>query len=56
MVENDMKECCRRALEGKLRTIRAGYTSFPVIKDLPCPVCREIIKVRVYEKPRESRT
>ncbi len=47
------KECCRKTLEHKLKTIRESYASFPVIKDMACPVCREIIKIRVYERPEE---
>jgi hypothetical protein len=44
------KPCCEKSLEEQCKHIRNNYISFPVIKDLPCPVCREIIQVRVYDK------
>jgi len=31
--------------------IRKYFTSFPVIKDVPCDECREIIEIRVYGQP-----
>ncbi len=45
------KECCRRTRERWMRRIRAHFTSFPVIKDVPCDQCREILEIRVYEFP-----
>ena len=33
------------------RRIRLYYSSFPVIKDVPCDGCRRILKLRVYEVP-----
>ena len=42
------KECCRRTRERWMRRIRAHFTSFPVIKDVPCDQCREILEIRVY--------
>ncbi len=47
------KECCKKTLEQRLKTIRESYSSFPVIKDIACPVCREIVKIRVYKRPEE---
>ena len=47
----DTKECCRRTRERWERQIRAYYVSFPVIKDVPCEECKEILAVRVYSKP-----
>ena len=41
-------ECCRRTRERWLERIRAYYTSFPVIKDVPCDTCRAILEIRVY--------
>jgi len=38
----------RRPRERWLVRIRAHFTSFPVIKDVPCDECREIIEIRVY--------
>jgi hypothetical protein len=31
--------------------IRGCFTSFPVIKDVPCDRCRAIIEIRVYDHP-----
>ncbi len=45
------KECCRRTRERWLKRIAAYFTSFPVIKDVPCDQCREILELRVYERP-----
>jgi hypothetical protein len=44
------KDCCRRTRERWLRRIRACFTSFPVIKDVPCDTCREIIEIRVFDR------
>jgi hypothetical protein len=54
MAEENLSQCCKQTLERKLRIIRAAYTSFPVIKDIACPICRKIIKIRVYEKGEEA--
>jgi hypothetical protein len=45
------KECCRRTREQWERRIRAYYVSFPVIKNVPCDGCREILEIRVFETP-----
>ena len=42
------KDCCRRTRERWLARIRSHFTSFPVIKDVPCDECRAIIEIRVY--------
>jgi hypothetical protein len=49
-----LKPCCEKTQNIWLKHIRDNYTSFPVIKDVPCSVCRQIIPVRVYEKPVET--
>jgi hypothetical protein len=46
-----VKECCARTRARWMRRIAAYYTSFPVIKDVPCDGCREILEIRVYELP-----
>ena len=48
------KECCRRTRERWLKRIRAYYTSFPVIKDVPCEKCRRVLQIRVFEPPALS--
>jgi hypothetical protein len=50
-----LKDCCRRTIEEHHQRIRDTYVSFPVIKDLPCPVCKEILEIRVYEPPGRER-
>ena len=45
------KECCHRTRERWMARIRKYFTSFPVIKDVPCDECREIIEIRVYGQP-----
>ena len=45
------KPCCQRTLDRMMRLIRESYVSFPVIKDIPCEECKEILAVRVYRKP-----
>jgi hypothetical protein len=45
------KECCRTTREHWERRIRAYYVSFPVIKDVPCDGCHEILEIRVFETP-----
>ncbi len=45
------KDCCRATRARWERRIRAYYASFPVIKDVPCDTCREIIAIRVFETP-----
>lgn len=54
MAKTTLKPCCEKTLNAQLKHIRDNYTSFPVIKDIPCSVCRQIIPVRVYEKPAEA--
>ena len=54
MAKTTLKPCCEKTLNDRLKHIRKHYASFPVIKDIPCPVCRQIIQVRVYEKPVEA--
>lgn len=51
MVEATEKECCQRTRARWMARITAYFTSFPVIKDVPCDGCREILEIRVYEKP-----
>ena len=45
------KECCRRTRVDWERRIGLYYSSFPVIKDVPCDECREILEIRVYDAP-----
>ena len=49
-----LQPCCEKELHIQLKQITATYRSFPVIKEVPCPSCRQIIPIRVYEKPSEA--
>ncbi len=51
MTESALKPCCEATRAEMLHHIREFYTSFPVIRDVPCRVCRQIIQLRVYETP-----
>ena len=42
--------CCIRHRERQLRLIRETYSAFPVIKDVPCPQCRQWVRIRVYDR------
>lgn len=50
MAKTALKPCCEKTLNAHIKNIRNNYNSFPVIKDVPCPTCRQIIPIRVYEK------
>jgi hypothetical protein len=45
------KDCCARTRKRWEKRIAAYFTSFPVIKDVPCDQCREIVEIRVYDLP-----
>ncbi len=34
-----------------MRRIEAYFTSYPIIKDVPCDECLEILEIRVYAPP-----
>jgi len=44
------QECCARTRARWDKRIRLFYSSFPVIKDVPCDKCRQILEIRVFEK------
>jgi len=45
------KACCARTRQRWLKRIALYFTAFPVIKDVPCDTCREILEIRVYSQP-----
>src|SRR5262249_52273746 len=51
MADESEKECCRRTRERWMERIRAHFTSYPAIKDVPCDQGLEIIEIRVYGSP-----
>ena len=46
-----LRPCCERAREQYMERVAHGIASYPVIKDIPCPKCLRIIKIRVYTRP-----
>jgi hypothetical protein len=48
---DEEKDCCRRTRARWMARIAAYYTTFPVIKDVPCDGCSEILEIRVYADP-----
>ena len=50
-----LQPCCERARAQYLVRIVGGVASYPVIKDIPCPTCRQIIPIRVYTRPDTNR-
>ncbi|MBI3783830.1 MAG: hypothetical protein HY270_10550 [Deltaproteobacteria bacterium] len=51
-----LEACCRRARDTYVERISKVITSYPVIKSIPCPKCRQIIQIRMYgpESPGEA--
>jgi hypothetical protein len=49
----DLQPCCAAARDDYVKRIADTITSYPVIRHFPCPVCRRIVKVRLYE-PEET--
>ena len=45
-----VKECCARTRARWEKRIALHYASFPVIKNVPCDKCRQILEIRVLEK------
>ena len=44
------KDCCIRERERRVHLIRKTFSAFAVIKDLPCPECRQWVRIRVYDR------
>ncbi len=51
---DQLQPCCEKARDQYVKRVTAAITSYPVIKDLPCPTCKRIIPVRIYARPRET--
>jgi len=47
------KDCCVRTRRRWEKRIALHYASFPVIKDVPCDKCRQILEIRVFERQAE---
>jgi len=48
------KECCIRTRARWEKRIRLHYASFPVIKDVPCDKCRQILEIRVFAEEESA--
>lgn len=55
-MSDKLDPCCQRALNRWVARIHETVVSYPVIQDRPCPACRKIVKVRVYNPPVEVGT
>lgn len=55
-IRKDERECCLAERRKQLEAIRLGYASFPVIRSIPCPTCKMILHIRVYERPDADAT
>ncbi len=49
-----LQACCQRAREAYVKRVVNAIVSYPVIKTIPCPTCRRIISIRLYEAPGET--
>jgi hypothetical protein len=50
-----LNPCCQATRARFLQRVRATVTSYPVIKDIPCPTCRRIIQIRLYVPPDDAK-
>jgi len=46
-----LQPCCERARGEYVTRVTKSVTSYPIIKNLPCPTCRRVIPIRVYARP-----
>jgi hypothetical protein len=53
-VRTDERACCLAERRKQLENIRLNYVSFPVIRSIPCPGCKMILHIRVYERPADD--
>ena len=49
-----LNPCCERMLDETRRRYELLATSYPVIKEFPCPTCSQIVKLRIYGPPEEE--
>ncbi len=53
---DDLLECCKRARREFVERVTKTISSYPLIKNLPCPECRRVIPIRIYEAPEAAET
>lgn len=49
-----LKPCCEEMVRRYKQRVRDAFTTYPVIKDLPCPVCKQIVPIRIYSPEDEA--
>ena len=49
-----LQPCCEQARQVYVARAVKSVTSYPIIKNLPCPKCRRIIPIRVYARPEAT--
>jgi hypothetical protein len=49
---DDLQACCLRARKQFIERVTPTLSSYPLIKNLPCPHCQRIIPIRIYEPPQ----
>lgn len=49
-----LNACCERTLADARRRYEMLATSYPVIKEFPCPTCSQVLKLRIYGPPEEE--
>jgi hypothetical protein len=49
-IRTEEYECCARVRRRWMDTIRRDFLTFPVIKDVACPTCKMVLKIRVYSR------
>lgn len=47
-------ECCAATRRKWMEQIRLNYVTFPVIRKVPCPTCKMVLLIKVYEPPGEG--
>jgi len=55
-VRTEELECCGEERRRQLESIRLNFVTFPVIRAVPCPACRMVLKIKVYERPTADAT
>jgi len=55
-VRTEEYACCAAERRKHLDSIRKNYVTFPVIRSVPCPTCKKVLHIRVYERPGDDAT
>ena len=53
-MDEGVQPCCVAARDEYIRRIVGAIVSYPLIREFPCPQCRRIVRVRLYEPPDEA--